>query len=69
MAKLAPLLSTNADELLGLAGSTKKLTPTALDPTIFRRLRAIEELTPGDKRQLLQLIDAFVAHGRRKRRN
>jgi transcriptional regulator with XRE-family HTH domain len=64
--KLAPLLATNADELLGLV-APRKATPGVLDARVVRRLRAIEQLAPGDKRQLLQLIDAFVEHGRRKR--
>lgn len=64
--KLAPLLATNADELLGLVAPRR--VPTALDARVIRRLRAIEQLAPGDRRQLLQLIDAFVEHGQRKRR-
>jgi len=65
--KLAPLLATNADELLGLVAPRR--TASALDARVVRRLRAIEQLAPGDKRQLLQLVDAFVEHGRRKRRS
>ena len=64
--KLAPLLATNADELLGLVAPRR--TATALDARVVRRLRVIEHLAPSDRRQLLHLIDAFVEHGRRKRR-
>jgi len=65
--RLAPLLATNADELLGLVAPRK--APGVLDARVERRLRAIEHLAPGDRRQLLHLIDAFVEHGRRKRRS
>lgn len=66
IAKLAPILGSNADEMLGLVAPRK--APSALDARVVRRLRAIEQLAPGDKRELLHLIDAFVEHGRRKRR-
>ena len=66
VAKLAPLLATNADAMLGLVAPKK--ARTLADPRVARRLHAIEQLPPGEKRQLLQLIDAFVEHGRRKKR-
>lgn len=68
MVKLAPPLSTTADEMLGLV-VPKKAAPSVLDARVVRRLRAIEQLGSADKRQLLQLIDAFVEHARRKKRS
>jgi transcriptional regulator with XRE-family HTH domain len=67
MVKLAPPLATTADEMVGLV-APKKAVPSVLDARVVRRLRAIEQLASADKRQLLQLIDAFVEHGRRKKR-
>jgi transcriptional regulator with XRE-family HTH domain len=67
LAKLAPPLAATADEMLGLA-PPKKSASSVLDARVARRLRGIEHLVSADKRQLLQLIDAFVDHARRKRR-
>jgi transcriptional regulator with XRE-family HTH domain len=66
LVKLAPPLATTADEMLGLVAPKK--ARTLADPRVARRVYAIEQLPPGEKRQLLQLIDAFVEHGRRKKR-
>ncbi len=62
--KLAPLLNSNADAMLGLA--TPRKVASIADPRVARRLRAIDQLSAADKRRLLELIDAFVEHGRRK---
>jgi len=53
--------------MLGLV-PPKKAATSLLDTRVGRRLRAIEQLASREKRQLLQLIDAFVDHARRKRR-
>lgn len=68
VAKLAPLLATNADEMLGVV-APKRAAPNALDAGVVRRLRAIEQLPSADKHQLLQLIDALVDYALRKRRS
>jgi transcriptional regulator with XRE-family HTH domain len=66
--KLAPLLAANADQMLGLA-PPKRMAPGVLDARVVRRLHAIEQLAAADKRQLLQQIDAYVEHHRRRRRS
>jgi hypothetical protein len=54
------------DELLGAAPArrVKKVGNSRLE----RRLQAIEKLPPQEKRQVLQVIDAFIERGLLKRR-
>lgn len=55
---MARVLGISADELLGLehARRAKKNGTTRLE----RRLQKLEKLPPQEKRQILQLIDAFI---------
>ena len=55
---MARALGLSTDEILGLAPMrrTKKAGNTRLE----RRLQQLEKLPPTEKRQVLQLIDAFI---------
>jgi transcriptional regulator with XRE-family HTH domain len=58
LADMARALGLSTDEILGLAPMrrTKKAGNTRLE----RRLHQLEKLPPTEKRQVLQLIDAFI---------
>jgi len=70
-AKLLPafarVLGVSADELLGLKAVSQRAG--AKDTRVWRRCKKIEELPAKERRQLLQLIDAFLEreHLRSKR--
>lgn len=63
--KLAAALGVSADELLGIKPLRKGRKP---DTQLQRRLQRIEKLDPKDKRQVLQLLDAFLERERLKRK-
>lgn len=65
--RLAQVLNTTVDELLGGEAPKRKARPAALSPRLERRLRQIENLSPRPKQQLLSIIDTFIAaeHNRR----
>jgi transcriptional regulator with XRE-family HTH domain len=54
---LADALGITTDELLGVAAPKKGLKP---DTRLKRRMQQIEKMNPKEKRQVLQLIDAFI---------
>ena len=65
---LAQALGVSIEVLLG-ATPAKKATKTKPDDSrLQRRLQQIEKLEAGEKRQVLQLIDAFIEHGQLKRK-
>ncbi len=63
---LAQTLNVTTDELLGAAPVKK--APKAKDTRLQRRLAQIEKLEATERRQVLQLIDAFIERGQLKRK-
>jgi transcriptional regulator with XRE-family HTH domain len=66
LADMARALGVTTDELLGVA--VVKRTKKAASSRLQRRLEQIEKLDPSEKRQILQLIDAFIERGQLKRK-
>ncbi|AMP72322.1 helix-turn-helix domain-containing protein [Ralstonia solanacearum] len=64
---IATALGVSIDELFG-RGSKRRLVKQDGDSRLRRRLLAIEKLDPAEKRQVLQLIDAFIERGQLKRK-
>ncbi len=65
---LAQALHVSADALLGLA-QTPKHNGRVRDNRMQRRLQQIEGLPPEERRQIMQLVDAFIERGQLKRRS
>jgi len=63
---IAKALRLTTDELLGAAPIKKTARP--VDSRLHRRLQQIEQLDPTEKRQALQLLDAFIERGRLKKK-
>jgi transcriptional regulator with XRE-family HTH domain len=63
---IAQALNVTTDELLG-AAPVKKAAKTK-DSRLQRRLAQIEKLEAAERRQVLQLIDAFIERGQLKRK-
>lgn len=63
---IARVLGVSIDALLGVEESRRRAKAT--DTRMQRRLQQIEKLDPTEKRQVLQLIDAFIERGQLKRR-
>lgn len=63
---IAKALRLTTDALLGAAPIKKVARPT--DSRLHRRLQQIEQLEPTEKRQVLQLLDAFIERGKLKRK-
>ncbi len=63
---MARVLGVSTDELLGVAPTrrTKKTGNTRIE----RRLAQIEKLEPTEKRQVLQVLDAFIERGQLKKK-
>lgn len=65
--QIAAVLGVTIDELFGRSPK-RRLVKQDGDSRLRRRLLAIEKLDVGDKRQVLQLIDAFIERGQLKRK-
>lgn len=67
---LAQALHISTDELLGLQPppATKRAGARPRDNRMQRRLQQIENLPPEERRQLIQIVDAFIERGQLKRR-
>jgi transcriptional regulator with XRE-family HTH domain len=65
---LAQALHVSTDELLGLA-PTPKPNGRVRDNRMQRRLQQIATLPPEERRQIMQLVDAFIERGQLKRRS
>lgn len=65
---LAQALDVSTDELLGLAPPLKP-TRRMRDNRMQRRLQQIATLPPEERRQIMQLVDAFIERGQLKRRS
>jgi transcriptional regulator with XRE-family HTH domain len=68
---LAQALHISTDELLGLQlpPTTKRAGARPRDNRMQRRLQQIENLPPEERRQLIQIVDAFIERGQLKRRS
>jgi hypothetical protein len=51
---------------LGVEVSKRKAKPT--DTRLHRRLQQLEQLDPAEKRQVLQVLDAFIERGKLKKK-
>lgn len=65
---IAQALGVSIDDLYGRAPARKRLAKQEGDSRLRRRLLAIEKLETAEKRQVLQLIDAFIERGQLKRK-
>jgi transcriptional regulator with XRE-family HTH domain len=65
--QIAAVLAVTIDELFGRS-SKRRLAKQDGDSRLRRRLLAIEKLDVSEKRQVLQLIDAFIERGQLKRK-
>lgn len=63
---IATALRISTDELLGQA-PVKRIAKSR-DTRLERRLQQIERLDPTERRQIMQVIDAFIERGQLKRR-
>jgi transcriptional regulator with XRE-family HTH domain len=64
---IAQTLNVTLDQLLGVA-PVKKTAAAVGSSRLARRLQELEKLDPKDKRQVLQLLDAFLERERLKRK-
>jgi len=64
---IATALGVSIDELFGRAAK-RRLVKQEGDSRLRRRLLAIEKLDVAEKRQVLQLLDAFIERGQLKRK-
>jgi predicted trehalose synthase len=60
------VLDISVEALLGT--ETAKRRTKAVDTRMQRRLQQIANLPPEERRQILQLVDAFIERGQLKRR-
>lgn len=65
--QIAAVLGVTIDELFGRS-SKRRLAKQDGDSRLRRRLLALEKLDVTEKRQVLQLIDAFIERGQLKRK-
>lgn len=65
--QIATVLGVSIDEMFGRA-QKRKLVKQEGDSRLRRRLLAIEKLDVADKRQVLQVIDAFIERGQLRRK-
>jgi transcriptional regulator with XRE-family HTH domain len=63
---MARALGVSVEALLGT--ETAKRRAKAVDTRMQRRLQQISTLPPEERRQLLQLVDAFIERGQLKRK-
>ena len=63
---MAAALGVSVDALLGVETSRRRAKAT--DTRLARRLQDVEKLDTAARRQLIQLIDAFIEHGQLKRK-
>lgn len=64
---IATALGVSIDELFGRAAK-RRLVKQDGDSRLRRRLLAIEKLDTAEKRQVMQLLDAFIERGQLKRK-
>jgi transcriptional regulator with XRE-family HTH domain len=66
LARMAQALGVSVDALLGVETAKRRTKPT--DTRMQRRLQAIEKLPPEERRQVLQVLDAFIERGQLKKK-
>lgn len=66
LADIARALHLTTDELLGVTPVKKTNKPR--NTRLQRRLEQIEQLQPTEKRQVLQVLDAFIERGKLKKK-
>jgi len=66
--QIATALGVSIDALFGREAPKRRLAKQDGDSRLRRRLLAIEKLEAADKRQVLQLLDAFIERGQLKRK-
>lgn len=67
--KLAEVLGVEPDELLGIKSGRRRKEPESPENIrLWRRLRMVEQLPPGERRHLLQIIEAMVERHTLKRK-
>ncbi len=64
--KIARVLNVSIETLLGTETAKRKAKP--LDTRMQRRLTQIASLPTEERRQIMQLVDAFIERGQLKRR-
>ena len=60
--RLAEALAVTVDELLGVR--PVKATPAPRNTRLWRRLRDVEKLPPGDRKAVLKFVDALLVRQR-----
>lgn len=65
---LAQALNVSADELLGLAPISAQRNGRVRDNRMQRRLQQLANLPPEERRQIMQVLDAFIERSQLKRR-
>lgn len=65
---IAQALGVSIDALYGREAPKRKLAKQEGDSRLRRRLLAVEKLGVAEKRQVLQLLDAFIERGQLKRK-
>ncbi|MCC7487871.1 MAG: helix-turn-helix transcriptional regulator [Burkholderiales bacterium] len=66
--KTATALNVSIDTLFGKPAAKPRLAKQEGDSRLRRRLLQIEKLDVAEKRQVLQLLDAFIERGQLKRK-
>lgn len=66
LTEIARALRLSTDELLGAVPVKKAARPGNV--RLERRLQQLESLDPSEKRQALQLLDAFIERGKLKKK-
>jgi len=65
---LAQALGVSIEVLLGATPAKSRKIAKPSDSRLQRRLQQIEKLETGEKRQVLQLLDAFIERGQLRRK-
>jgi transcriptional regulator with XRE-family HTH domain len=66
LAKMAQALGVSVDALLGVETAKRRAKPS--DTRMQRRLQQLEKLPPEERRQILQVLDAFIERSQLKQR-
>jgi transcriptional regulator with XRE-family HTH domain len=64
--RIAQALGVSMETLLGTETAKRRAKPS--DTRLQRRLQQLEKLPPEERRQVLQVLDAFIARGPLKRK-
>jgi transcriptional regulator with XRE-family HTH domain len=64
--RMAQALGVSIETLLGAETAKRRAKPS--DTRMQRRLQQLEKLPPEERRQILQVLDAFIERGQLKRK-